>query len=237
VQKVAEGPVIVDPSLALGPWGTTVISRLDSTTQKAFLAPTLASIVTSQRVPHPSPAFSDSEALAFAESVGLSLVEVRQSLRAWAFFAREDVRESQEMGGDQKKIFEKVVELLGYAKVEERTPDKIFVEQVAMAIALASDGGFVLARCASTPWFWRWMQKKGFVPCKELTAEDWLKDEVAIKKEWLRTKGLHHLAWEGVAFAVIHVLTRGPAHVTLGLLRTEGLESVFGVAKAIYFDP
>ncbi len=125
----------------------------------------------------------------------------------------------------------------GYAKEGdldkrlESSVEQIFIEQIALGAALSGEGAFVLARCASKPWFWSYLQKKGVIPCKEITEEDWLRDEVQEKKQWLRMRGIHQLAYAGFSFGFVHFVFPDPS-LLKGLVA-----SALSAGWALYVDP
>jgi hypothetical protein len=113
----------------------------------------------------------------------------------------------------------------------ESPVEEIFLEQIALGLALCEDGVFVLARCQSEPWFWRLLKKKGIVPCKEISEEDWLKDEIAEKKSWLKVRGIHQLMYAGLRFGFIHFVFPDP-----NLLR-DSIAATLAAGWALYTDP
>ena len=75
------------------------------------------------------------------------------------------------------------------------------------------------------------LKKQEIIPCKEISEEDWLHDEIAEKKKWLRESGLHQLAWAGITFGFVHFIIPEPSLVS------ESLTAIMSFSQAVYVDP
>jgi hypothetical protein len=226
--------IVLDPSIVLTRWGTTAARRLSKRGNTIFIAPTLRELLLTDgpQAPHVTALFNS--------ILGLDYDEVIFALKAWRRLLTSPAGESvlSELGstppgvGNESATYNAVNEWLATNHKTSNHVELVAAEQVALSAALAEREAFVLARCASPPWFWMHLQKKGFVPCKELTEEQWLHDEVAHKKNWLRTNGLHEMAWAGVTFGFVHWVFPEP-----GTIIKETTGAALAAAKAIYFDP
>lgn len=245
--------VIVDPSLALTDWGVFCLRRLSSGPFPApYIAPTLARILHHQ--------YDSQRDMAYLlhRDLGLDRKELKSSFDIWQRALRPDDGESpgqffiniEEDGyrGTEKErepteeheLYRRTLSWLRTNVADGDHPmmkrldspaEQIFMEQVALGAALSGEGAHVLARCASEPWFWRYIKKKGFTNCKEITEETWLRDEIEEKKHWLRVRGLHQLAYAGFTFGFVHFMFPDP-----GLLK-ESVASALSAGWALYTDP